>query len=40
VVVDAVNEEAASNFEPSPEDPPRLIMKLSTVAPALRLDWP
>ncbi len=45
VVVDAVDEEAASfyrahDFQPSPADPQRLIMKLSTAARALGLDWP
>lgn len=45
VVVDAVDEKAASfyrahDFQPSPPDPRRLIMKLSTAARALDLDWP
>lgn len=45
VVVDAVDENAASfyrahNFKPSPTDPRRLIMKLSTAARALGLSWP
>jgi GNAT superfamily N-acetyltransferase len=45
VVVDAVDENAASfyrahNFKPSPTDPRRLIMKLSTAAHALGLTWP
>jgi GNAT superfamily N-acetyltransferase len=45
VVVDAVDENAASfyrahNFKPSPADPRRLIMKLSTAARALGLSWP
>jgi GNAT superfamily N-acetyltransferase len=45
VVVDAVDEDAASfyrahDFQPSPTDPRRLIMKLSTVARALDLTWP
>jgi GNAT superfamily N-acetyltransferase len=45
VVVDAVDENAASfyrthDFKPSPADPPRLIMKLSTAAHGLGLAWP
>lgn len=45
VVVDAVDEDAASfyrahDFKPSPADPRRLIMKLSTAARALGLTWP
>jgi len=45
VVVDAVNEDTASfyrahDFQPSPTDPLRLIVKLSTVAQALGLTWP
>lgn len=45
VVVDAVDERAASfyrahDFQPSPTDPRRLIMKLSTAAHALGLAWP
>lgn len=45
VVVDAVDEDAASfyrahDFQPSPTDPRRLIMKLSTAARALDLTWP
>lgn len=45
VVVDAVDEDAASfyranDFQPSPTDPRRLIMKLSTAARALGLTWP
>jgi len=45
VVVDAVDENAASfyrhhDFKPSPTDPRRLIMKLSTAAHALGLTWP
>jgi GNAT superfamily N-acetyltransferase len=45
VVVDAVDENAASfyrahNFKPSPTDPRRLTMKLSTAAHALGLTWP
>jgi len=45
IVVDAVDEKAASfyrahDFQPSPTDPHRLIMKLSTAARALCLTWP
>jgi GNAT superfamily N-acetyltransferase len=45
VVVDAIDENAASfyrahDFQPSPADPGRLIMKLSTAARALDLAWP
>ncbi len=45
VVVDAVDENAASfyrahDFQPSPTDPRRLIMRLSTAAHALGLTWP
>jgi GNAT superfamily N-acetyltransferase len=45
VVVDAVDESAASfyrahDFQPSPTNPHRLIMKLSTAAKALGLTWP
>lgn len=45
VVVDAINEDAAGfyrahDFQPSPADPKRLILKLSTAARALDLDWP
>ncbi len=45
VVVDAVDNNAADfyrahNFLPSPTDPCRLIMKLSTTARALDLSWP
>ena len=45
VVVDAVDEDAASfygahDFQPSPADPRRLIMKLGTAARALDLPWP
>ncbi len=45
VVVDAVDESAvgfyrAHDFKPSPTDPRRLIMKLSTAARALGLTWP
>jgi GNAT superfamily N-acetyltransferase len=45
VVVDALDENAASfyrahDFQPSPTDSRRLIMKLSTAAHALRLTWP
>ncbi len=45
VVVDAVDESAASfyrahDFQPSPSDPHRLVMKLSTAARSLGLAWP
>lgn len=45
IVVDAIDDNAASfyrahNFEPAPNDPHRLIIRLSTVAKALRLPWP
>jgi GNAT superfamily N-acetyltransferase len=45
VVVDAVDSNAADfyrahNFQPSPTDPYRLVMKLSTTARALDLPWP
>lgn len=45
VIVDAIDDNAAAfyrahDFEPTPNDPHRLILKLSTVAKALRLDWP
>jgi GNAT superfamily N-acetyltransferase len=45
VVVDTVDGEAADfyrahDFQPSPADPRRLIMKLSTAARALGLTWP
>ena len=45
VVVDAIDEDAARfyrahDFQPSPVDPRRLIMKISTAARALDLDWP
>lgn len=45
VVVDAIDEDAAGfyrahDFQPSPADPKRLILKLSTAARALDLDWP
>lgn len=45
IVVDAVDDGAAGfyrvhDFEPSPTDPYRLIMKLSTAARALGLPWP
>lgn len=44
VVVDAMDDNAASfyqahDFKPSPTDPHRLILKLSTVAQALDLPW-
>ncbi len=45
VVVDAIDESAVSfyrahDFQPSPSDPHRLIMKLSTAARSLGLTWP
>lgn len=45
VVVDAIDANAASfyrahDFDPSPADPRRLVLKLSTIAPALDLPWP
>jgi GNAT superfamily N-acetyltransferase len=45
VVVDAIDDDAASfyrahDFQPSPTNPHRLIMRLSTVAHALGLTWP
>ncbi|MBI4730321.1 MAG: GNAT family N-acetyltransferase [Acidobacteria bacterium] len=45
VVVDAVDEAARRfyehhDFEAIPQDPSRLVMKLSTVSSALRLPWP
>jgi GNAT superfamily N-acetyltransferase len=45
VIVDAIDDNAASfyrahDFEPTPNDPNRLILKLSTVARALDLSWP
>jgi hypothetical protein len=45
VVVDAVDTNAADfyrahDFQPSPTDPSRLTMKLSTTARALDLPWP
>lgn len=45
VVVDAVDSTAADfyrahDFQPSPADPCRLVMKLSTTARALDLPWP
>jgi GNAT superfamily N-acetyltransferase len=45
LVVDAVDSDAADfyrahDFQPSPTDPRRLIMKLSTTARALGLRWP
>jgi GNAT superfamily N-acetyltransferase len=45
VVVDAIDDNAASfyaahDFEPTPNDPHRLVLKLSTVAKALGLPWP
>jgi GNAT superfamily N-acetyltransferase len=45
VIVDAIDDNAASfyrvhDFEPTPNDSHRLILKLSTVAKALGLPWP
>ncbi|MGB2711244.1 MAG: hypothetical protein WBC33_06980 [Conexibacter sp.] len=45
VIVDAIDDNAASfycahDFESTPNDPHRLILKLSTVAKSLGLDWP
>jgi GNAT superfamily N-acetyltransferase len=45
VVVDAIDEDAASfyrahDFQPSPTNPHRLVLKLSTIARALGLTWP
>jgi GNAT superfamily N-acetyltransferase len=45
VVVDAIDESAASfyrarDFQPSPTNPHRLVLKLSTIARALGLTWP
>lgn len=45
VVVDAIDDAAAGfygahDFQPSPTDPRRLVLKLSTVASALGLEWP
>jgi GNAT superfamily N-acetyltransferase len=45
VVVDAIDTEAAAfyrhhDFEPLPDRPDRLVMKLSTAARALDVDWP
>jgi len=45
VVVDAIDAEAAAfyrhhDFEPLPNRPDRLVMKLSTAARALRVNWP
>lgn len=45
VVVDAIDAEAAAfyrhhDFEPLPDQPNRLVMKLSTAARALGIDWP
>ncbi len=45
IVVDAIDDNAASfyrahDFEPTPNDPHRLILKLSTAAQALDLPWP
>lgn len=45
VVVDAIDDDAASfyrahDFEPTPDNPHRLVLKLSTVAQALDIPWP
>ncbi|HXE44991.1 MAG TPA: GNAT family N-acetyltransferase [Conexibacter sp.] len=45
IVVDAIDDNAAGfyrahDFEPTPSDPHRLVLKLSTVAHALDLPWP
>lgn len=45
VVVDAIDGDAAGfyrahDFQPSPADPKRLMLKISTAARALDLDWP
>jgi GNAT superfamily N-acetyltransferase len=45
VVVDAIDDNAAGfyrahDFEPQPNDPHRLILKLNTIAKALGLPWP
>jgi GNAT superfamily N-acetyltransferase len=45
VVVDAIDDHAASfyrahDFQPTPDDPHRLVLKLSTVAQALGIPWP
>lgn len=45
VVVDAIDADAAAfyrhhDFEPLPDQPNRLVMKLSTAARALGIDWP
>lgn len=45
VVVDAIDDDAASfyrahDFQPSPTNPRRLVLKLSTIARALGLIWP
>jgi GNAT superfamily N-acetyltransferase len=45
VVVDAIDDDAASfyrahDFQPSPTNPHRLVLKLSTAARALGLAWP
>lgn len=45
VVVDAIDTESAAfyghhDFEPLPDRPDRLVMKLSTAARALDVDWP
>ncbi len=45
IVVDAIDDNAAAfyrahDFQPTPDDPQRLVMKLSTAARALSLPWP
>lgn len=45
IVVDAIDERAAGfyrhhGFRPTPTDPARLVMKASTAAASLRIDWP
>jgi len=45
IVVDAIDDDAASfyrrhDFEPTPNDPHRLVLRLSAVAKAFRLPWP
>jgi GNAT superfamily N-acetyltransferase len=45
IVVDAIDEQAAGfyqhhGFRPTPADPARLVMKASTAAASLRIDWP
>lgn len=45
VIVDAIDDKAAAfhrhhDFEPLPGQPDRLVMKLSTAARALNVQWP